>query len=244
MIEHTIFNMQWRSTGFSNNPRYRGIGAILSGMRYYLTRSGPLANAVLEVTGFFKTRPDAERPDAQLLFGPHSFADSAQRGRTAEKEPGFMLTTYPLRPRSKGQVRIGSRDAAVVPKVVFDPLSDAQDRRELVGGVRFARKLVATPPLSNYALEETRPGAGQQSDEQILESIRKLSGPGFHAAGTCRMGNDEKSVIDPQTRVRGVRNLHVVDLSITPILTGGNTYGPVAAIAWRAADLILAQDEA
>ena len=242
MIEHTIINMQWRAKGHSNNSRYRGLGAILSGLQYYLRHSGPLANAVLEVTGHFKSDPAADRPDAQIHFGPHSFGDSAQKGRTAEKAPGFMLTPFPLRPRSKGQVHISSTDPSVAPKVVFDPLADPQDRRELVAGVRFARQLAATRPLSQHAVEETRPGPSVQSDEQILDAIRRLGGPGFHAAGTCRMGSDAQSVVDAQTRVRGVQNLHVVDLSILPILTAGNTYGPVAALAWRAADLILAQE--
>jgi choline dehydrogenase-like flavoprotein len=241
LIEHTIINLQFRAKGFSNNPRYQGIGAILSGMQYYLTKSGPLANAVLEVTGHFKTDSNANRPDAQIHFGPHSFADSAQKTRTPEKEPGFMLTPFPLRPRSKGQVQIESRDPALNPKVIFDALADPQDRRELIAGVRFARKLAATPPLSNYTLEETRPGAECETDEEILDAFRRLSGPGFHAAGTCRMGADSNSVVDPYTRVRGVDNLHVVDLSISPILTAGNTYGPVAAMAWRAADLIISQ---
>jgi len=242
MIEHTIVNLQWRAKGFSNNPRYQGLGAILSGMQYYLTRSGPLAGAVLEVTGHFKTDPAADRPDAQIMFGPHSFADSAQKKRTPEKEPGFMITPMPLRPRAKGQVRIESRDPAVYPKVVFDPLADPQDRRELIAGVRFARRLAATPPLSKHALQETRPGPAVQTDEEILDALRRLSGPAFHAAGTCRMGADPQSVVDPQTRVRGVQNLNVVDLSVFPILTAGNTYAPVAALAWRAAEMIIAQD--
>jgi choline dehydrogenase-like flavoprotein len=241
LIEHTILNLQWRAKDFSNNPRYQGLGAILSGMRYYLTRSGPLANAVLEVTGHFKTNAEADRPNAQIHFGPHSFADSAQKTRTPEKEPGFMLTPFPLRPRSKGRVRIESRDPSVLPKVIFDPLADPEDRRELLDGIRFARRLAATPPLSDYTLHETRPGPSVQSDEEILDAVRRLGGPGFHAAGTCRKGRDARSVVDAQTRVRGVQNLHVVDLSISPIITAGNTYGPVTAMAWRAADLILAQ---
>lgn len=243
MIEHTIMTLQWRATGFSNNSRYQGIGAILSGMQYYLTRSGPLANATLEVTGLYKLHPDADRPDGQIMFGPHSFADWLKKTRTPDKHPGFMLGPFPLRPRSKGQVRIESRDPNVYPKVIFDPLADPDDRRELIAGVRFARRLAATAPLSAYALEETQPGQAVQSDEEILDAVRKLSGPGFHAAGTCRMGADAQSVVDPQTRVRGVHMLNVVDLSIFPILTSGNTYVPVSALAWRAAEMIIAQDQ-
>ncbi|EKT4467884.1 GMC family oxidoreductase N-terminal domain-containing protein [Pseudomonas putida] len=242
MVEHTLINLQWRARSNSNNPRYQGVGAILSGARYYLDRSGPLANAVLEVTGHHKSLADAERPDTQIMFGPHSFGDSAQKSRTPEKEHGFMLCTLPLRPRAKGQVHIVSKDPTINARVVFDPLADERDRSELIAGFRFARKLAATPPLSDYAVEETRPGLAVQSDAEILEAIRLLGGPAYHAAGTCRMGADEQSVVDPRTRVRGVENLHVVDLSIAPILTAGNTYGPVAAMAWRAADLIIALD--
>ena len=153
-----------------------------------------------------------------------------------------MITSFPLRPYSKGQVRIESRDPSVHPKVIFNPLADPRDRRELIAGVNFARRLAATPPLSDYAVQETRPGPAVQTDEQILNAVRRLGGPGFHAAGTCRMGADSQSVVDSQTRVRGVQNVHVVDLSIFPILTSGNTYGPVVAMAWRAADLIIAQE--
>ncbi|MBU3739692.1 MAG: FAD-binding protein, partial [Rhodoferax sp.] len=136
MLEQTIFNLQWRAKGHSNNHRYQGLGAIMSGIRYYLTRSGPLANTVLEVTGQFKTRPDAERPDAQIMFGPHSFGDSAQKGRTPEKEDGFLLCPMPLRPRARGEVEITSKDPAVNARVIYDPFSHPEDRRELVAGVR------------------------------------------------------------------------------------------------------------
>ena len=242
LIEHTILTLQWRARGYSNNARYRGLGAVLSGLQYYLTRSGPLANATLEVTGLYKVHGDAQRPDGQIHFGPHSFGDWLKKTRSPDKHPGFMLAPFPLRPRSKGQVNIQARDPAVHPKVIFDPLADPQDCQELIAGVRFARRLAASAPLADYALEETQPGVAVQTDEQILDAVRRLGGPGFHAAGTCRMGSDAGSVVDPQTRVRGVHNLNVVDLSVFPILTSGNTYAPVAALAWLAADMVMAQD--
>ena len=242
LLEHTLITMQWRAKGFSNNARYRGIGSILSGIQYYATRKGPLANATLEVTGLYKINPDADLPEGQIHFGPHSFSNWLSKERAPDKLPGFMLVPFPLRPRVKGQVLIQSKDPAVNPKVIFDPLSDSKDRRELIAGVRFARQIVSTPPLADYALEETMPGPSVQSDDDILDAVRRLGGPGFHAAGTCRMGADPQSVVDPQTQVRGVEGLNVVDLSIFPIITSGNTYVPVAALAWRAADLIIAQD--
>jgi choline dehydrogenase len=242
LLEHTLITLQWRATGHSNNRHYRGLGSILSGMKYYLTHKGPLANATLEVSGLYKINPDSEVPEGQIHFGPHSFANWLTKDRAPDKHPGFMLVPFPLRPRAKGQVVIQSKDPAINPKVIFDPLSNEEDRRELIAGVRFARKLAATPPLSDYAVEETMPGAAVQTDDEIIEALRTLGGPGFHAAGTCRMGFDADSVVDPHTRVRGVEGLNVVDLSVFPILTSGNTYVPVAALAWRAADLIIAED--
>ena len=241
LIEHTSLTLMYRSRGPSNNRWYRGAGALLSGIRYLTMRTGPLAHAVFEVTGLYKIRPDAGRPEGQLNFGPHSFLDFHKTTRRPDTQPGFMLLPFPLRPRSKGQVFIESRDPTVVPRIVFDPLADPEDRRELIAGVRLARRIVASPPLSQYALEETTPGIEVQTDEQILDAYARLGGPAYHAAGTCRMGADDESVVDPQTRVRGVENLNVVDLSIFPILTSGNTYVPVAALAWRAADMIAAQ---
>jgi choline dehydrogenase-like flavoprotein len=241
LIEHTSITLMYRSRGPSNNSRYRGVGALLSGIRYYATRTGPLAHAVQEVTGLYKIRPDADRPEGQMHFGPHSFIDFHKTTRRPDSQPGFMLLPFPLRPRSKGQVFIESRDPTVMPKIVYDPLADPDDRRELIAGVRLARRIAASPPLSQYALEETSPGPEVQTDEQILDAFKRLGGPAYHAAGTCRMGADEDSVVDPQTRVRGVQNLNVVDLSVFPILTSGNTYVPVAALAWRAADMIAAQ---
>jgi choline dehydrogenase len=242
MREHTCLNLQWRAVGHSNNHRYQGVGALRSGLQYYLRRSGPLANAIFEVTGLFRTSPQAERPNAQLFFGPHSFTDSSHKTRTPEKLPGFMVCTFPVRPRSTGSVCIDSRDAQRGPRIVFDPFSDPQDRREMVDAVRFVRRLVASEPLARYVVEETRPGRAHDSDEAILDSWRRLSGPVFHATGTCRMGADEASVVDPDTRVRGVRNLHVVDLSIAPRVLAAATYGPVCALAWRAADLLMSHE--
>jgi choline dehydrogenase len=243
LIEHTSIALMYRSRGPSNNARYRGLGALLSGIRYVSQRAGPLAHAVHEVTGLYGIRADAERPEGQMHFGAHSFIDFHKTTRRPDSQPGFMLLPFPLRPRSKGRLFIESRDPTVMPRIVYDPLADPEDCRELIAGVRLARRIAASPPLSQYALEETTPGPEVQTDEQILDAFARLGGPAYHAAGTCRMGADEDSVVDPKTRVRGVQNLNVVDLSVFPLLTSGNTYVPVAALAWRAADMIAAQLE-
>ena len=149
LVAHTSITLMYRCWGPSNNSRYRGLGALLSGIRYYLFHSGPLAHAVFEATGPYKTGSDAKRPEGQIHFGPHSFIDFHKTSRRPDPQPGFMLLPFPLRPRSKGQIYIQSRDPAATPKIVYDPLADPEDRRELIAGVRLARSIVATSPLAS-----------------------------------------------------------------------------------------------
>lgn len=236
--EHCCLIMQWRlRDAVSQNPQYRGWRLPYNGLRYFATRSGPLANATNDLLGWFKSRPEEPRPDLQFLVATHSFDYSTQY-MTVEREHGLQIAPYPLRPRSQGTIRIRSRDAAELPSVMLDPLQDPEDRRQLVEMVRFTRRLVATEPLSRFIVEETRPGPAIASDEEILDAILRLHTPAYHACGTCRMGSDEESVVDPKTRVRGTQGLHVVDLSIAPFIVSGNTAAPTMAMAWRAADLM------
>ena len=118
-------------------------------------------------------------------------------------------------------------------------LSTQSDQRGSVGVVRFMRQWLSQPALHSYLAEETTPGPDVQSDEGILEAFAQLGQSGYHACGTCRMGTDPKAVLDERLRVRGASGLRVVDLSMFPTLISGNTNGPMMALAWRAADLIL-----
>ena len=112
----------------------------------------------------------------------------------------------------------------------------------MIGSVRFVRRLMAEHPIAETIERESRPGALVESDQDILDAYREMGTPAYHAVGTCRMGDDEDSVVDPQTRVRGTEGLHVVDLSIFPAIPAGNTFAPVVAAAWRAAELIATLD--
>ena len=114
--------------------------------------------------------------------------------------------------------------------------------RSMVGAVRFVRRLVASEPIASEIAAETRPGLGVDSDDAILDAYRAMGTTAYHAVGTCRMGSDPDSVVDPLTGVRGTTGLHVADLSIAPFVPAGNTFAPVMALAWRAAELIAALD--
>ncbi len=207
------------------------------GLKYLLARRGPMAIGVM--TGGMITRalPDAKTPDIQFFL---STVSAEERGAEPHKFPAFTLVYYPMRPESRGWVRIRSRDARAAPAIQPNYLSTDYDRRIMLAGARLARRLVATPSLSPYVLEEYRPGAGVESDAQILEAIRSTGSSGYHPVGTCRIGADEGAVVDAALRVRGVEGLRVVDASVMPLLVSGNTNAATFMIAEKAADLMQA----
>ena len=149
------------------------------------------------------------------------------------------LFSYPLRPRSQGSVTIESADPARPTRIVTNYLADEYDRQVSIGAFRFMRRIVQSEPLRKLVKSESYPGPKVQSDEQILEEFRQRGQSGYHACGTCAMGSSDDSVLDARLRVRGVEGLRVMDLSVIPTMVSGNTNGPMMAMAWRAAELIL-----
>jgi len=240
MAEHRGIALQYRLKGkLSHNPQFSGWRLILNGIRYYLTKTGVLSYGSHELMGFAKVAPQSRTADTQLFISPFSRVMGAPRP-TFEKEPGAQCLIYPTRPTSRGTVTLRSADPADLPVITPNALHTDYDRHVSVEMVRYVRKLFATPPLADLVEAETLPGAEVESDEQILQAIRTKGTWGFHTCGTARMGSDAASVIDPQLRVRGVEGLRVVDASVFPTLPSCNTTAPVAALAWRAAEIIRA----
>jgi choline dehydrogenase-like flavoprotein len=238
--EHLLYMMQWRlrEAAHSENAQYAGWRLAANALRYALGRRGPLARGSYPVGGFFRTRACLDRPDAQLFIAPFSLDFDAGMARM-ERRPGFQMFSYALRPRSRGWLRIASPDPEQPPEIDPAYLSDPEDRQVTLRSMRFMRRLAAAPPLAALIAEETRPGPAVDTDEALLDAIRRGGQSGYHACGTCRMGSDADSVVDARLRVRGVQGLRVMDLSVAPTPISGNTNGPVMAMAWRAADLIL-----
>lgn len=238
LIEHRAILIQSRlRRDISHNKYYSGWRLLWNTAKYYLGLESPMGAASYEIVGWFKTDPGLNRPDAQILVAPFSF-DMTERTKL-EPFPGMHVTLYPLRPNSKGRIHIESTDPNATAR--FEPNYHAteQDRAALVAGVRTVRRYMETEPLASLIAEETSPGAQYETDDQILEAYDRFAGPGYHAIGSCRMGKDEASVVDPELRVRGVEGLRVMDTSIMPVIPSGNTNGPTMAMAWRAADIIL-----
>jgi choline dehydrogenase len=239
--EHLLYMAQWRLKDWkhSQNRDYAGWRLGRHVLRYLLFKSGPLAQAPYQVGGFFKTRPELDRPDAQLLMAPYTL-DFNNAGKSMEKVPGLQLFSYGLRPRSQGHVRITSADPERPAEIDPNYLADPQDQAVAIAALKTMRQIVRQAPLAALIAQETRPGPAVTRDEDLLNLYRQGGQSGYHACGTCRMGGDADSVLDPQLRVRGVERLRVMDLSVAPTMISGNTNGPVMAMAWHAADLILA----
>jgi choline dehydrogenase len=205
------------------------------GLQWLLFKRGPLTIAAGYAAAFVRTRPGLRRPDAQIYFINFS---TARRGGVLHPFSGFTLSVSQLQVESRGSVRIRSSDPAEPPAIRYNYLSTDNDRRVMVEGLRFIRRIAAAKPLADYIAAEEFPGPGAQSDEELLAFCRDHGDTVFHPTSTCRMGTDARSVVDSQLRVRGVRALRVADASVMPAVVSGNTNAAVIAIAEKAADLI------
>ena len=207
------------------------------GLRYVLQRRGPLAVSAGYAAAFVRTRPGLARPDAQIYFINFS---TAKRGGTLHPFSGFTCSVSQLQAESRGWVRIRSADPYAPPAIRYNYLATEGDRRMMVEGLKFARRLVNMPPLRDYVAGEFLPGERVRSDEDWLAFCREAGDTVFHPTSTCRMGTDAASVVDERLRVRGLSGLRVIDASVMPSVVSGNTNAAVIAIAEKGADLVRA----
>jgi len=242
MREHRAFQMQVRLTedlGY-NKLLSTPEGQQAAAMEYQTKGRGVLAAPSFPIVGFFKTRPELDRPDAQFQIAPFSIAPREQgKALEIEQEPGMMGIGYALRPDSEGHVRITSADPEAPLDIDTNYFATERDRTTAVDVFRGLRRLFGTGPLAKRIESETLPGAAVDTDQEILDFEWTVGSAGYHAVGTCAMGPNDDDVVDPRLRVRGVSSLRVVDASVFPTLVSGNLNGPVTALAWRAADFII-----
>lgn len=211
---------------------------LAMGMKYVFKRSGPMAVGINEAGAFVRTSGDVDRPDIQFHFAALS-ADLP--GAPLHEFPGFTSSVCQLRPTSRGHLAIDSPDPMARPKIHPGYLSTAHDQQTVVAALRVTRHIADQPALKKFIVDEYKPGAKAQSDEELLAFARDNGVTIFHPAGTCKMGVGSDAVVDPTLKVRGVHGLRVVDCSIMPTLVSGNTHAPVVMIAEKASDLILAE---
>jgi choline dehydrogenase len=237
--EHRYLAMQYRVTGGSLNDRFSGIGLLRSMLDYALRSKGPLTHSAHEVGGFVKTRPELDRPDAQIGVGLYSMSGSGSEVNI-DAQPGITIGGYFMRPESQGAIRIQSPDPAARPHIDANHLTADIDKRSAISLFRWIRSLAAQPALASWLVSATTPGIEIQSDEQIVDAFLRFGNTAYHVCGTVRMGSDSAAPVDPQLKLRGIENLRVADTSIMPTITSGNTNAPAMVIGLRAAALILA----
>jgi choline dehydrogenase/4-pyridoxate dehydrogenase len=209
--------------------------------RAYCFGTGPAAETPGGWTGFVKSRPDVELPDIQFLF--RAVATGAAPYLPPFKPAyadGFSLRAVMLRPESRGEITLASADPRAPVRIRQNFLATENDRRTIRDGLKLVRRMVATPPLADFAARELKPGPEVQSDDDLDAYVRATAATAHHPLGTCKMGceGDKTAVVDPDLRVRGIEGLRVVDASVMPDMVGGNINAPVIMIAERAADLI------
>jgi choline dehydrogenase len=212
---------------------------IVVALRYLMTRSGPGVSNVAEAGAFVRTAlaPDA-RPDVQLHFVPAQLDD---HGRNRLEGHGFTIHACGLRPRSRGRVVLRSTRPQDPPRLHANYLSDAHDMDVLLEGIRISREIIRSGPFAPFRGSEVYPGETLTNRNDLEAMVRRKAETIYHPAGTCRMGGDLRSVVDPELRVRAVSGLRVVDASVMPRLIGGNTNAPTIMIAEKAADRVLSE---
>lgn len=243
--DHLCFDHIYKSKLPSlNNDLYPWWGKLRAGLQYILTRKGPLSLSVNQGGGYFRSRPDAERPDIQLYFSPLTYEKAppgVRRLMGPDPFPGFIVSVSPCRPTSSGHVRITSGDPRAAPAIQPNFLSTNRDVEELLAGAKFIRRLAATPAMSAMIDEEMKPGPAVQSDDEKVADIRARTYSVFHPCGTCRMGPVAgEAVVDHRLKVHGLDGLRVVDASIFPTVTSGNINAPSIMVGEKGADLVLA----
>lgn len=238
--DHFYVHCPVRSTPQSSyNRELHGMRKYLHGLRYLLKRDGYLALGASQAAAFVKSRPEEEYGDLQLTFKPMTFHYHQDGKVEVDRDPAFRASVCHLRPKSVGEVRLRSPDPAQAPAFIPNYLTHPDDVQAMLSGMRKVREILSTRPIALRVIEELAPGKAVQTDEEMMEFMARQGNCAYHPVGTCKMGNDREAVVDARLRVHGVGRLRVVDASIMPRVTSGNTNAPSMMIGEKGADMVL-----
>jgi choline dehydrogenase len=211
-------------------------GKLAHGLHYILTRRGYLAVPAVSSACFVRAHPASETPDSQCSI---SLFSAGTIGGELDPFPGVTGNCVLLRPESRGYVRIKSADPGAAPAIHPNYLATQKDCETIVAGVTAMRRIFQAPAMAHYIAEEIEPGRQCDNDDELLDFIRRRGSTTYHPVGTCRMGQDQKAVVDERLRVRGFAGLRVVDASIMPAVVSGNTNAAAIMIGEKGAAMIL-----
>jgi choline dehydrogenase len=245
LSDHQGLNYTWSMKVPTYNDALRPWwGKLKAGVEWALLGRGVLAKSINHAGGFFRTRPDLDRPNMQLYLQAFSTLLPKAGERpvlTPDPWSGLSIGLSNCRPTSRGHIRIASPDAIQHPLITANAFSTNHDVEEMLAAVKYVRNLAAQPALAAMIKEELRPGPKIQSDEELILDFRQRAGTVYHPSCTCRMGADPAtSVVDARLRVHGVAGLRVIDASAFPTIIAGNTNAPAMLMGWKGAEMVLA----
>ncbi|RJF97237.1 GMC family oxidoreductase [Noviherbaspirillum saxi] len=239
--DHLQLRMAFRIKGAKtlNTMANNWFGKMRIGMQYVMSRSGPMSMAPSQLGAFTRSDPSQATPNLQYHVQPLSLE---RFGEPLHPFPAFTASVCNLRPTARGHIRIASANAFAPPKITPNYLSTVEDRRVAASALGLTRTIVAAPALQKFAPEEFKPGVHYRTEEELAKAAGEIGTTIFHPVGTCKMGrvDDPLAVVDSRMRVKGVRGLRVVDASVMPTITSGNTNSPTIMIAEKAAEWIKA----
>ncbi len=212
-------------------PFHIGVGLI----QYLISGRGIMSITPVEGMAFLRSQPDLAQPDIKLQFGPFAYDPVS---RKPHPKPGIVIYTNVAKPRSRGEIRLRSADPMDAPVIDHRLVGDPEDMAALIRGLKAVDDILHAPSFAKHLTGRITPAQKPQSDAEWDERIRSTAGIGYHPVGTCRMGGDDRSVVDPRLRVRGVSGLRVADGSIMPIMPSANTNAPAIMVGEKAADMI------
>ena len=241
--DHLQMILTYRLEGIATlNQTYNSLlGKLGIAMNYALFRRGPMATGPSPLGIFLRSDSTKDRANLGYAILPFSRTGPGMKAKF-HKFPGLTMSVYDCRPTSRGYIRLASADAASQPDIRFNYLSTEEDRRVAIAAMRITRHLMSRPAFAPYNVIELRPGAeAGDDDNSLLEAFRKYSTTIFHPVGTAKMGRreDAMAVVDSRLRVIGLDALRVIDASIMPTVTSGNTNAPTMMIAEKGAEMIL-----
>jgi choline dehydrogenase len=218
-------------------------GKLRVGLKYVTTLAGPLSISVNQCGGFVRSEAGQERPDMQLYCNPITYTLAESETGTQivpDRFAGFILCFQPCRPQSRGRIDIRSPDVQDAPRIAPHYLTHPQDLAQALRGARLIRRLQQTAAMRGLIASPMAPSLDAMDDEAMVDDFRARASTCYHPVGTCAMGPDPAtSVVDAQLKVHGLEHLYVVDASVFPTVTSGNTHAPATMVAHKGADAIL-----
>jgi choline dehydrogenase len=237
--EHAVVKSVYRISGIGTlNERLNSIvGLAEIVFEYFLFRRGPMTMGATQAGAFTRSSQIVDRPDLQILIQPLSLPKFP--GKT-DPFPAFSVLGCILRPRSRGRVTLTMPNIYAQPAIETNVFAEHEDAVVGANAFKIIRKVVlGSSAFAPYAPQEIVPSLRVQTDEDFISASYQMASTIYHGVGTCKMGNDRMAVVDERLRVHGIHGLRVVDGSIMPSITSGNTHGPIVMIAEKAADMIL-----